>query len=153
MLPSVFYQELLSNHRCNDCFTKTYYISEEETIIAYQLLITFYYSVRLIIVFSIALGHIKRVRIVSSEHAIREVFHQHFYIQLIRSNITFQVSSIHCILQICCFDGYAFRFLPEQFKLIFCKLDLRILSQFIFRNAQSVATEITASCNSTTKHI
>ena len=74
---TILYQELLGYHRSNNRFTKTYHISQEETVITYQFLIAFYYGICLIVKLAIALRHIEGVFLVDGQHAIAEVFHQH----------------------------------------------------------------------------
>ena len=108
MLPSIFNKELLGYHRCNDSLAKTHNISKKETIITYQLLIAFNHSIRLIIVSCISLRHIKGVSIICCENTIREIFHQHFDIQLVRRYVTFQISTSHSIFQISSLNGHAF---------------------------------------------
>ena len=77
VLRAVLYQELLGNHRSDDRLAKTYYISQKETVVAYQFLIALYHSIRLIVILAIALRHVEGVFLVDSQHAIAEVFHQH----------------------------------------------------------------------------
>ena len=74
---AILNQELLGNHRGNDRLAETHHICEEETVIAYQLLIALYYGICLIVKLAIALRHIEGVILVDGQYTVAEVFHQH----------------------------------------------------------------------------
>ena len=89
LIASILYQELLCNHGCNNSLTKTNDICKEKSIIPNELLISLHNCIHLVIILGISLRHIKRIVVICGQHTIREVFHKHFDVQIVWSDITF----------------------------------------------------------------
>ena len=158
MFWAVLNQKLLGNHRGNNCLAETHHICEEETVIAYQLLIALYYGICLIVKLAIALRHIEGVILVDGQYAVAEVFHQHLDIQLIGGDVTLQVSLIECGLIVLGIDGHILGLFPQQFKLVFGKLHIVVLRQFdvelvlsFFCDTQAIAAQIATAGNGSAK--
>ena len=158
MFWAVLNQELLGNHRGNNCLAETHHICEEETIITYQFLITLNHSICLIVKLAIALRHIEGVILVNGQHTVTEIFHQHLDIQLVGSDVAFQIGLVECGLIVFCVNGYILGLFPQQFKLVFGKLHIVVLRQFdielilsFFCDTQAVAAQVATAGNGCAK--
>ena len=156
VLIAIVNTELLCNHCSNDSLTKTHNVSEEETIVFEQLLVTLHNGICLIFILVIALWHIKGILCICSKHTVREVLHQHLDIQLVWGNVTIKI----CLLNRSSFDVLGsnqttFSFCPEQFKFILGKLYILVVTEhyielilLVLTNAESIATEVAGASNS-----
>ena len=127
ILTPVLNKELFCYHSSDDCFAKTDYICQEESIVAQQLLIAIVYGIYLIVVFLITLRHFAWIISILTFHSVTKVFDEQLYVQFVWGDITFQVGCVQSFSDICRFYRAVLSFLPKIVEFFHSELHILVV--------------------------
>ena len=127
MVGTILHQEFFCNHGGDDRLTQTNHIGKKKTIVAYELLIPLNNRIHLVVKPGIPLGHVKKGIAVGLQHTTGKIRHKHLNVEIVRSDIPFQIRALHRDFKVASRNLTPLGLLPQPLKLIFCKLHILVL--------------------------